>query len=212
MNNNKITSWTLPKAATALFAALTPRNPPEPTLSSSSRISTGFSLFFLLQDLKGKKTLPTVEYSSSSSVSNVEIKEADALVPQISQLLLRYEFRKVQALQDHLGFDEDDNEEEDGENDDNGGWVWFCVCVDWQIWQVDFSDGELRNVQFKQVQEAIDVCGKVRVLNFVRFCSWKRNRRADDDVIIILWKNAILNPQVWVRLGGDLVRYGPPAD
>lgn len=46
-------------------------------------------------------------------------------------------------------------------------------------------------MQFKQVQEAIDVGGKVRVLNFVGLCSWRRNRRADDAAIIILWKNAI---------------------
>ncbi|KAL6992799.1 hypothetical protein U1Q18_010914 [Sarracenia purpurea var. burkii] len=106
---------------------------------------------------RGKKTDPIDESNSSSS--RIDGDEDDALVPQTSQLALRYGFRKVQALQDHLGAvgaDEEGDEEgdgwEDNEEDDE----------EKQIWQVDLCEGALMKVHREQVQ-AIDLRGKCRV-------------------------------------------------
>jgi len=60
-----------------------------------------------LQGCNGKNTDP-IDESNSSSSSVRKDKADEALVPQISQLLVRYGFRKVQALQAHLGAEEEE--------------------------------------------------------------------------------------------------------
>lgn len=139
MNSN------VPETVTALVADLETRT--KSTSTSSSRTSTGFFsiILLLLQCRKGMKTFPTKEPKSSSS-SRVEINEADALVPQIPQLEMWYGLRKVQALQDHLGSDE----EEEGVSGGGG------VDGDKQTRHFDFWDGGLMNVHFEQAQSSID--------------------------------------------------------
>ena len=96
------------------------------------------------------KTFPTEEPKSSSS-SRVEIKEAEALVPQIPQLEMWYGLRKVQALQDHLG-----SEEEEEEEGVSGGVGVGVGDGDKQTRHFNFWDGGLMNVHFEQAQSSID--------------------------------------------------------
>ncbi|KAL6951837.1 hypothetical protein U1Q18_049687, partial [Sarracenia purpurea var. burkii] len=81
--------------------------------------------------------------------SRIDDDGNDALVPQTSQLVLRYRSRKVQSLQDHLGaigaYEEGDGWEDNEEDDEEK-----------QIWQVDLCEGGFMKVHPEQVQ-AIDL-------------------------------------------------------
>lgn len=75
----------------------------------------------------------------------------------------------MQALQAHLGADEDEEEgEEKGERDSEGD-------GDRQMRQLGFCDGGFVKVHFEQVQVAIDLGGK-RGRAFLGFRVWRERR------------------------------------
>lgn len=79
----------------------------------------------------------------------MDSREAEALLPHISQIVLEYGFKKVHKAHDHIGFDDGEDVVVDDDTMAGSG------CAERQISQCDFWEGGLMNVHIEHVQEDI---------------------------------------------------------